>query len=128
MRFPLFDAFDLPDLHQSCGTRSSTVTAPQALLMLNSDLTRQASRHWAADLLDAHGDELEALIGLAFCQAFGREASEHEKSSAVDFITLQAATISAAATSQEASTSSRLSAVTDFCHALLNANEFIYID
>ena len=128
MRFPLFDAFDLPDLHQSCGVRSSTVTAPQALLMLNSDLTQQASRRWAGDLLDAHGDQVETLIGLAYCQAFGREASEYEKSSAVDLITMQAATIRAASKSQEASTSPRLSAVTDFCHALLNANEFIYVD
>jgi hypothetical protein len=128
MRFPLFDAFDLPDLHQSCGVRSSTVTAPQALLMLNSDLTQQASRRWAGDLLDAHGDQVETLIGLAYCQAFGREASEDEKSSAVDFISMQAATIRAASKSQDASTSPRLSAVTDFCHALLNANEFIYVD
>ncbi len=35
MRYPLFDAFDWPDLHNSCSRRVMTTTAPQALLLLN---------------------------------------------------------------------------------------------
>ena len=30
MRYPLFDAFDLPDMHNSCARRTQTTTAPQA--------------------------------------------------------------------------------------------------
>ena len=37
MRYPLFEAFDQPDLHQSCPRRAVTVTAPQSLAMLNSE-------------------------------------------------------------------------------------------
>ena len=39
LRLPLFDAFDLPDMHNSCARRSTTTTAPQALLLLNSEFT-----------------------------------------------------------------------------------------
>src|SRR5262249_9731667 len=31
LRYPLFDAFDLPDMHNSCSRRLQTTTAPQAL-------------------------------------------------------------------------------------------------
>src|SRR4029077_9802343 len=51
MRYPLFEAFDQPDLHQSCPRRAVTVTAPQSLAMLNSDLTLELARKWARRLV-----------------------------------------------------------------------------
>ncbi len=44
LRLPLLDAFDLPDMHNSCARRSSTTTAPQALLMLNSEFALGEAR------------------------------------------------------------------------------------
>ena len=60
LRFPLFDAFDLPDMHNSCSRRSQTTTAPQALLLLNGEFDARAgpaagrARCWRA-----HGDDRE---------------------------------------------------------------------
>ena len=34
-RYPMMEAFDMPDTHESCSRRDVTVTAPQALTMLN---------------------------------------------------------------------------------------------
>src|SRR5947209_13387516 len=57
MRYPLFDAFDWPDLHNSCGRRVVTTTAPQALLLLNGEFTRERADKLAAGLLAAHGSD-----------------------------------------------------------------------
>ncbi len=116
MRFPLFDAFDLPDLHSSCGQRSSTTTAPQALLMLNSEVTLEFARQWAERLIQRHGDDRRALVTDAYVGAFGRSASEDEVGAALAFLI------------ERTRESVANDAVTDFCHAILNANEFIMID
>ena len=38
LKYPLFDAFDAPDTNTTCPERNVTVNAPQALMLLNSDL------------------------------------------------------------------------------------------
>ena len=128
MRFPLFDAFDWPDLHQSCAARSSTVTAPQALLMLNSEFTRQAARSWAADLVDRNNSDLRTLVSAAYRQAFGREAHEEEVQAATEFVQHQMTIIEGESEQGTSEVPCRVLAITDLCHSLLNANEFLYID
>ena len=44
MRLPLFEAFDQPDMLNSCPRRTATTTAPQALELLNSEMTEQLAR------------------------------------------------------------------------------------
>jgi hypothetical protein len=122
MRFPLFDVFDLPDLHQSCATRTATVTAPQALLMLNSEFTEQIARRWARRLLAECGDDTTALVARAYREAFGRAAEQSETAAAVEFLSRQQAL------ADNGSNLSAENAVSDFCQAMLNANEFVYVD
>ena len=50
LRYPLFDAFDLPDMHNSCARRADTTTAPQALLLLNGEFALERARQLGADL------------------------------------------------------------------------------
>src|SRR5436305_1658819 len=38
LKYPLFDAFDAPDSNVTCPERNVSVNAPQALMLLNSDL------------------------------------------------------------------------------------------
>ncbi len=133
MRFPMFDAFDLPDLHNSCGRRSSTTTAPQALLMLNSRLTVELARHWAQRLTATWGHDTAGLVSEAYLAAFGREPSPMEIESAREFLSAQPPSADQppeveVAAGDEASAGVRADAVTDFCHALMNANEFLMID
>jgi hypothetical protein len=115
MRYPMFDAFDLPDMHNSCARRTKTTTAPQALLLLNGDFTLERARHWC-DQLQAVGDE-RAFVATAYRSAWGRNASDEEIATGVSFLQRQ----------RTMSNSPREAAV-DFCHALLNANEFLYVD
>ena len=44
LRYPLFDAFDLPDQHNSCSRRAVTTTAPQALLLLDGEFALERAR------------------------------------------------------------------------------------
>ena len=117
LRYPLFDAFDLPDMHNSCARRAVTTTAPQALLLLNSEFTLERARKMGDDLKALFPSDDAGLAARAYRLAWGRPADDDEVRLAVKFLAAQAATLH-----------SRDAAVADFCHALLNTNEFLYVD
>ena len=115
MRFPMFDSFDFPDMHNSCGMRTQSTTPPQALLMLNGDDTLELADEWADDLSKRFGDKTESLIEFAYVSSLGRPPSVDERSAAKEFIVSQRKTAGG-------------TPIADFVHALFNCNEFIYID
>ena len=125
MRYPLFDAFDLPDMHNSCACRSKTVTAPQALLLLNGDLALECARHWAERLQTEFATDDRALVARAYRAAWGRVGTAAEIQAGLRFLKAQESVIGA---QESAATDARLAALADFCHAVLNANEFLYVD
>ncbi len=55
--------------------------------------------------------------------AWGRTATADEIKSGIRFVSKQTALLEA-----KRSTAARTQAVADFCHALLNTNEFLYVD
>ncbi len=123
LHYPLFDAFDQPDLHNSCARRTQTTTAPQALLLLNSDFTRERARHWAARLLAECPDDYH-LVTQAYREAWDRPPSAEEVQVSLGFLHKQAGIVRQEATGGDA----HAAAIADFCHALLSANEFLYVD
>ncbi len=124
MRYPLFDAFDLPDMHNSCACRSKTVTAPQALLLFNGDLTLECARHWAERLREEFAEDDRALVARAYRAAWGRAGTEAEIQAGLTFLKGQ----TAIGAPESAPTDAHTAALVDFCHALLNTNEFLYVD
>jgi hypothetical protein len=130
MRYPLFDAFDWPDLHNSCSRRVTTTTAPQALLLLNGDFVRERAEKIGTALLARYGARDAELVAQAYRAAWGRPATADEVQLGVKFLSTQAETIRTrgdAAGAKEPD-ALRAAAVADFCHALLNTNEFLYVD
>jgi hypothetical protein len=109
LRFPFFEAFDRPDTNASCPGRSSTTIAPQALTLLNSKIADDAATALAAKVLREAGPEPAAQVRLAFRLAFARDPDSSESALALDFI-------------------ARDPSPSHFALALLNANEFVYID
>ena len=75
MRYPLFDAFDLPDMHNSCARRLTTTTAPQALLLLNGDFALERGQRLAAVLHERFGDDEARMIAEALSPGLGPPAS-----------------------------------------------------
>jgi hypothetical protein len=125
LKYPLFDAFDQPDLHNSCACRLRTTTAPQALLLLNSGLTIERARAWLETLRASHGVDETALVAGAYRAAWGRPATAEEVSLARRFVARQATLLrESGATPYEASRRALLG----FCHAVMNTNEFVFLD
>lgn len=116
LRFPFFQLFDVPDTNETCARRHVTTTAPQALAMLNSGFVREQARHLARRALDETGANRAAAIDRAFRLAFGRAPEAGERQALERFRTV-------AANKGEQDT-----AFEDLCHALLNLNEFLYLD
>ncbi|MCA8988669.1 MAG: PSD1 domain-containing protein [Planctomycetaceae bacterium] len=113
--YPLFSQFDFPDPTMPTGHRSQTIVAPQALLLLNSDLISQAAEQFARRILDSSpnpSDRVKTAYQLAYC----REPDHVEAELIQKFLTSQTPTIE-----------SELTIWTQFCHSLLASNEFIYL-
>jgi hypothetical protein len=138
LRYPFLEIFDWPDLHNSCPDRASTTTAPQALALLNSELTIERARHWSGRLVLQYGQDTRTTARAAMTEAFMREPREDESRAAEKFLDDQAKTIAGQSVATvedmlpvpmpDACDPSRAAALVDFCHAILNANEFLYVD
>ncbi len=131
LRYPFLEVFDRPDTQASCSRRDRTTIAPQSLALLNSDLAVTA----AAAL--ARRSEAEAGVGgrveRAYRLALGRRPTPWERELARQFVARETARLSGSAERVEpAETGSAATADTTafhaFCLALLNTNEFIYVD
>jgi hypothetical protein len=110
--YPLFSAFDPPEVMTSCARRARTVVPTQALTLLNSPLVRQQAAAFAQRLLHECGDDLTQAVPRAWELAFGRPPTPTETERSLAFLHNKA-------------DAARLA---DFCLALFNANEFLYVD
>lgn len=138
LRYPLLDIFDAPDMHNSCAHRPATTTAPQALALLNGELSVQLAQHWSGRLLSETGADRQLLVRQAWQEAFARPPRDDEALAAQAFLTRQAAKIAEGGTPDgkdllptpqpEDIEPAQAAAVVDFCHAIFNANEFLFID
>jgi mono/diheme cytochrome c family protein len=112
LMMPMLEVFDGANMSESCSRRSVTTVAPQALTLLNGELTSTESKHFAKRVLDMAPESQDRQIDAAFQLVLFREASATEKE--------QARTLFNGRTSEQALT--RLATV------LFNLNEFIYLE
>ncbi|MCA9180945.1 MAG: DUF1553 domain-containing protein, partial [Planctomycetales bacterium] len=127
--YPLFQAFDRPDLLVSCSRRQDTTVAPQALALLNDTFVRSCAEGFAQRLLEACGDDDEQVVKLSFSMAFTRQPTESELRGASAFIRAQTnARQIRCAQDNESENNVRLRAIGDYCQTLFALNEFIYVD
>ena len=114
--YDLFEQFDFPDPAVPNGNRNATVVAPQALLMLNSDLVGKAAEKFAASLLASASDDVRR-IEFAYQKAYARPPTAKELARAKKFLT-----------DFRPDSAASPSAWAVFCQSLLAANEFIYLN
>ncbi len=138
--YPLMAAFDFPDMHEACGCRTKTTIAPQALMLLNSRLILQAAQQLAARAThEATSADPAEQIQRAWQITFGRPATASEVQTALKFLDHQYQLITtttpppptAASPAPAESTTPQnatAAALTDLCHALLNTNEFLFLE
>jgi hypothetical protein len=124
---PFLEAFDAADANQSCERRSRSVTASQALSMINGELAAQASLELARRLQAEDGDSASQVVRL-FAVALGRSPSDVELADCAAFLAGKIERYAARASNGETATSPQLLALRDLCLVTLNSNEFLYLD
>ena len=135
-RYPMFETFDMPDTHESCPRRNVTTSPIQALTMLNSKLTLEWAQSFAGRVIRTAGGNVNQQIDAAYRLALSRAPDKVESSIARNFFIRQRAIIAERAAAGEdlalppslPDKADRTAAATlvDFCHTLINANEFVY--
>jgi hypothetical protein len=115
--YPLFAAFDPPEVMTSCPKRLQTIVPTQALALLNSPVAREQAAVMARRLVTECGTDTTTAIDRAWLLAFSRSPKANEAQYAKAFLDTRTRDVS----SGEA-------ALAELCLALFNTSEFIYID
>jgi hypothetical protein len=79
-------AFDVDDGRAPCPVRTRTVTAPQALFLMNSDVIEGASEKFAERLKKEAGDDMGSAIDLGYKMAIARPPSASEREVALAYL------------------------------------------
>jgi hypothetical protein len=107
------DVFDVPDGQFSTPVRNVTTTPTQSLFMINGPWVMLRAKALARRLNDS-SKTLDERVTEAYRAAFSREPTADESRAGVEFL--------------QGSTAGGEEALVDFCHVLLNSNEFLYVD
>lgn len=108
VRVPLLETFDLPENSTSCARRTISTVAPQALTLLNSPFAEEMAHAFAERIEREAGGTAEAQVERAFALALQRPPDAEERLACVEF--------------------HKERGLRELCRAVLNLNEFIYID
>ena len=104
---PLLDSLDCPDPSVLVARRTTTLTALQALALLNSPFAVRQAVHFAERLRGSSGDA-RTQVEQAFRLAFGRQPTRDESRLLVEHV--------------------ERFGLESACRILLNSNEFLFID
>ena len=105
--------FDGPEVISSCSHREVSTVALQPLYLLNSGFMKNRADKLAAKVKAIAGDDLATRIETAFERTLGRSPDDEEKSHTLTMLK---------------SSPEPEAAFIHFCHALLNLNEFVYLN
>lgn len=103
----VFGQFDCPDAGQITPKRTSSITALQALNLLNSSFGTQQATQFATRVKETAGGDTTAQVTLAWELAFQRQPAAEEVQEAMDLV--------------------KEHGLAALCRALLNSNEFLFV-
>jgi mono/diheme cytochrome c family protein len=95
MLVPMLETFDYTNTAQPVGERPTTTVAPQALLLLNSELMQDQAAAFAARVAREAGDDPAAQVGRAYRLALGRAPTERELRIALAYLGRQTKALAA---------------------------------
>jgi mono/diheme cytochrome c family protein len=141
---PIVEAFDGADMTNTCPRRSATTIAPQALALFNGEFTRTEATFFAERVAKDAGNDKNTQIERAYQIALCRRPTASQKQAALEFLARQTQlhldptqqtnknpTVQQAGLippDDKARKEAARAALADFCHILINTNEFIYLD
>jgi hypothetical protein len=113
LQTPFLEVLDAPNAAGSCGRRTRSTVAPQALLFLNDGFLRTQAGFFADRVLAEGGAEPDGRVRLAYRLALGRVPTAAEAEAARRFLDGQG---------------SGRGAYVNLCQVLFGLNEFVYVD
>ena len=154
LALPLSEVFDGPDMVNSCPRRTTTTIAPQALALFNGDFSREEARYFADRVVRESGEDTTKQIAQAYTIALIRKPTASQQMLALAFLQKQTRLhLEDGNNGQKSGQNGKQSvvrqavlsvdnppvdpkklkmaqqaALTDFCHILINTNEFLYLD
>jgi hypothetical protein len=124
----------------TCPERNISVNAPQALMLLNSGLVLEQAQSLAGRIVatTAEPHDPKALVARAYRLSFSRNPKPDELDRGMKFLEEQPAMLSARAENPKSLdlptpmpdgySPAQGAALVDYCHVLLNLNEFVFVD
>lgn len=108
LHLPMLESLDLPDNNLSCGRRIVSTVAPQALTLLNSPFAAEIAESFAERIQRESEPTGESRVERAFALAFQRPPDAIERTDCTAFL--------------------KTHTLAELCRALMNLNEFAYVD
>ena len=109
LRLPFMEVFDAPDLQLSCARRESSTHAPQALELLNGELSNRMAEALAARLAREAGPDVAKRVSLAYLLTAGREPATKERELSLSYLKTN-------------------NSLREFALTVLNLNAFLYLE
>ena len=104
---PQLEVFDCPEITYTVAQRNVTTTPLQALMLLNDPLILRQAGLFAERLKRERPGDLWAQVDRAYRLCFGRGPSKKERQLSLSFL--------------------KTRSLAEFCHTLINLNEFVYV-
>ena len=120
---PLIEVFDCPATVVSGPSRAVSTVSPQALALMNNEFVLQQAFFFAERVAKEAGADHRAQVVRAFEIALNRMPSAKEIEWSLSFLRSQAEGYA-----KRNNEKPDASALRDFCHAIINLNEFLYVD
>ena len=108
VRVPFMETFDLPENSTSCARRTGSTVAPQALSLLHSPLAVEAAQDLARRVRQSAGSEPRAQVREVFRITLQRDPRTAERDACLKLLERRS--------------------LPELCRAMLNLNEFAYVD
>jgi len=120
---PLIEVFDCPATTVTSPVRAVSTVSPQALALMNNEFVLEQAGYFAERVEREGGSDKRGRIVRAFNIALGRSPNGSEIDWATSFLKTQTEGYL-----QRKHERAEFAALRDFCHAILNLNEFLYVD
>ena len=116
--------------------RPSTTVSPQSLLLMNNGYMREYAEYFAERLQKEAAGDLKAQVDRAFRLCYGRHPSSAEADRSLKFVNAQTTWYKEHPSPLEyevipapkGDADPALLGLAALCHALMSANEFLYVD
>jgi mono/diheme cytochrome c family protein len=120
---PMIEVFDCPVTVVSAPNRATSTVSPQALALMNNEFVLEQAKFFSERVTTEAGADVKQQIARAFQIALHRKPSQQEQEWSLNFLKTQTDGYA-----QRKHERPDAAALRDFCHAVMNLNEFLYVD